>query len=75
MAIRDDRKSADMPGLVTDLVHLASCLGQLGQVGPARDAAAESLTSAHVADDREDIRDSRVDLGWAAGASRGYGRG
>ena len=67
MAIRHDRDAADMLDLAIGLVNLAECLGQLGQVGPARDAAAEALTSAQAADDREEIRNSHAYLGWAAG--------
>jgi hypothetical protein len=67
MAVRQGREAGDMPNLAILLQNLDECLGQLGQVGSALDAAAESLTSAQAAADRKAIRDSRVDLGWVAG--------
>ena len=62
-----DRDAGDMFNLAIGLDNLVECLGQLGQAGPARDAAAESLTSAQAADDREQICHAHVDLGWVAG--------
>ena len=66
-AIRDDRETGDMRDLAIDLRNLAECLGYLGQVGLARDAAAEALTSAQAADDRIGILTSHAFLGWTAG--------
>jgi hypothetical protein len=48
------------------LRNLTDCLGQLGQVGAALDTAAEALTSAQAADNREQICYSHAYLGWAA---------
>ncbi len=66
-AVRHDRDAGDMSSLAFDLRNLADCFGELGQVGPARDAAAESLTCAESAGARESIRDSRAYVGWLAG--------
>ena len=49
------------------LQNLAECLGYLGQIGPARDAAAEALSCADSGGDRTQIRNSHVYLGWLAG--------
>ncbi len=67
MAVRHDRDAGDMTNLAIGLQNLAECLGHLGQIGPARDAAAEALTCAEAAGDREKIRDSHAFLGWLAG--------
>ena len=67
MAVRHDRDAGDMSYVATDLRNLAECLGQLGLPGLARDAAAESLTSAQAAGDRQHVCFSHVRLGWAAG--------
>jgi len=67
MAIRDDRETEDMRGLAIDLMNLAECLGQLGQVGPARDTAAEALTSAQGVDDRTEIGMAHQYLGCLTG--------
>jgi hypothetical protein len=50
-----------------DLQNLAECLGRLGLIGPAREAAAESLTCAETADRPEDVGGSHGCLGWLAG--------
>jgi DNA-binding GntR family transcriptional regulator/tetratricopeptide (TPR) repeat protein len=62
-----DRDAGDMKNLAIGLQNLAACLGQLGETGPARDAAAEALTCAESANDREGIRDSHAYAGWLAG--------
>ena len=67
LAVRHDRDAGDMANLAIGLRNLAECLGQLGQPGPARDAAAEALTCAETAGDREHIRNSHAYLGWLAG--------
>jgi tetratricopeptide (TPR) repeat protein len=61
---RDDGK---MLYLAVGLWNLASCLGQLGQVGPARDAAGEALSCAETIGDRQSICNSHTSLGWVAG--------
>ncbi len=66
-AVAQAREAGDMANLATGLLNMADCLGQLGQAGPARDAAAESLSCAETAGDREDIRTSHAFLGWLAG--------
>jgi tetratricopeptide (TPR) repeat protein len=53
-------------GLAHQLLHLAECLGRLGQAGPARDAAAEALTSALTVGNWMEICDSHACLGWIA---------
>ena len=67
MAVRHDRDAGDMVNLAIGLLNLAECLGQLGQPGPVRAAAAEALTSAQAVGDRERIRHSHACLGWVAG--------
>ena len=42
--------------LAVGLLNLAACLGQLGQVGPGQDAAAEALTCAETVGDWDRIR-------------------
>jgi tetratricopeptide (TPR) repeat protein len=66
LAIRHDRDAGDMSGLVADLRNLADCLGHLGMVGPAREAAAEALTCAETTDDRADVSVSHSYMGWLA---------
>ena len=67
MAVRHVRDAADMRNLPIGLNNLAECLGQLGQPGAARDAAAEALTSAQADSDMQQICDSHSCLGWVAG--------
>ena len=67
MAVRQYRDARHMPHLTIGLHNLAECLGQLGQPGPARDAAAEALTICLAYDDRDEIRSAHAYLGWAAG--------
>ena len=70
MAVRHDRDAGDMRNLAIGLRNLAECLGQLGQAGPARDAAAEALACAEATGDREQIRNSRAYRGVAGGPGR-----
>ena len=67
LAVRHGRDAGDMRNLAVCLRNLAECLGHLGLAGPAREAAAESLTSATAADDRDGVRRSHAYLGWLAG--------
>ena len=67
LAVRHDRDAGDMRNLAIGLQNLAECLGHLGLAGPAREAAAESLTRATAADDRDGVRNSHAYLGWLAG--------
>lgn len=67
LATRHDRAAGDMRNLAVGLVNLAECLGRLGLPGPAREAAADALTSATDADDRNVVRNSHAYLGWLAG--------
>jgi SIR2-like protein len=66
MAIRRDRDTGDTAALAIDLHNQAQCLGQLGQPGPARDAAAEALTHAQASENRDYICYSHAFLGWVA---------
>ena len=66
-AVGHYRDAGDMKNLATGLRNLAECLGHLGQVGPARDAAAESLTCSETTGDRQNICTSHAFLGWVAG--------
>jgi tetratricopeptide (TPR) repeat protein len=67
LAVRHDRDAGGIGSLAADLQNLADCLGHLGLVGPAREAAAESLTCAEVAGRQNDVRNSHALLGWLAG--------
>ena len=67
MAVRQMRDAGNMLDLAIALQNLAECLGQLGQSGPARDAAAEALTSAQAADNREQTRNNHAYVGWVTG--------
>jgi hypothetical protein len=66
MGIRHARHDKNMQNVAAGLRNLTDCLGQLGQVGAALDTAAEALTSAQAADNREQICYSHAYLGWAA---------
>jgi tetratricopeptide (TPR) repeat protein len=66
-AVSYHRDVGDMSGLATNLRNLAECLGRLGLIGPAREAAAESLTCAQTADHWEGVWRSYAYLGWLAG--------
>ncbi len=63
---RYGRDSGDIANLAIGLQNMAACLGHLGQIGPARAAGAESLTTAEAANNLEDIQDARAYLGWLA---------
>ncbi len=65
--VRHDRDAEDLPNLAAGLRNLAECLGRQGLAGPARDAAAESLTCAQATSDRRSIRSAHAFLGWLAG--------
>ena len=66
MAVRRYRDAENMPELAMAMRNLAECLGHLGQVGPARDAAAEALTCAEATGDRVQLRRSHAFAGWVA---------
>ena len=61
------RDAGDKLSLTRSLVNLAECFGRLGQPGPAKHAASESLIYAEAAGDWRAIRSAHVFLGWAAG--------
>jgi tetratricopeptide (TPR) repeat protein len=63
---RHYRDAGPMRSLAVSLRNLAECLGHLGLVGPAREAAAEALTRAGAVG-RQSVGDSHVYLGWLAG--------
>jgi len=67
LAVRHYRDTADTTSLAIGLQNLANCLGRLGQLGPARDTAAEALTHAEATSDRQQICDAHACLGWLAG--------
>ena len=62
-----DRDAGDMTNLAIGLTNVIECLGHLGETGPARDAAVESVTCAERSGARENIRDSHAYVGWLAG--------
>jgi hypothetical protein len=67
LSTRQHRDAGDRNNLLIGLLSLAECLGELGQAGPARDAAAEALTIAETTDNQTQIRNAHVLLGWVAG--------
>jgi tetratricopeptide (TPR) repeat protein len=67
LAVRHDRDANNMPNLASSLRNLALCLGGLGLVGPAREAAAEALTCSETAKRRFGICASHALLGWLTG--------
>ena len=67
LAVRHYRDAGDMRDLSIGLLNLAECLGYLGEIGPARDAAAEALSCGVSGGDRMQIHRSHVSLGWLAG--------
>jgi hypothetical protein len=67
MAVRHDRDAGHIAGMSIDLQNLAECLGQLGQIGLARDTVTESLASAESGNDRHEIQMLHSRLGWLAG--------
>ena len=66
LAVGQARHVGNIANLAADLRNLAECLGRLGQAGPARAAAAESLTCVETVGDRQDICKSHAWLGWLA---------
>jgi hypothetical protein len=69
MAVRAQRDAGDLASLAIGSRDLAECLGRLGKLGGARDAAAEALSCAETIGDRHSIRSSQACLGWLAGIS------
>jgi len=67
MSVRQAREAEDMGELTRRLQNLTYCLSQLGQPGPARDAAAEALACAQAAYDTQQTLTSHAYLGWVAG--------
>ncbi len=67
LAVSYARDAGDTGKLAEAMQGLAQCLGYLGQVGLARDAAAQALACAETAGDRKNIRTSHAYLGWLAG--------
>jgi hypothetical protein len=67
LAARHARDAGDMSIMALRLQNLAECLGRLGLVGPAREAATEALTCAGTAENLDDVRYSHAYLGWLAG--------
>jgi len=63
------RSAGEAPGLSISLQNLAECLGHLGELSPAREAAAEAFICSSRADDRMRVRHLRATLGWLAGVS------
>lgn len=55
MGVRYARHARGSRNISNGLRNLAECFGQLGQTGSARDAAAEALTIAETAGDRDAI--------------------
>jgi tetratricopeptide (TPR) repeat protein len=66
IAVRHARDTGNAPVLAISLRNLAECLGHLGQVGPARDAATEALTCAVGTGDWMQLRNSHAFVGWVA---------
>jgi len=70
------RDAGDTVNLGISSQNLTECLGYLGQLGPARDAAAEALACAETTHDREQMGYAHAFLGWLAGwPGRRRGRG
>ena len=67
LAVRHDRDAGDMKNLSGDLRNLAECLGHLGEISAARDAAAQALTCAERIGDQMGLFRSHAFLGWLAG--------
>jgi len=61
------RDAGDTVNLGIRSQNLTECLGYLGQLGPARDAAAEALACAETTHDREQMGYAHAFLGWLAG--------
>ena len=66
MAVRHARDAGDTSELAIRLRNLTDCLGHLGQVGPARDAAAESVTCAEATGELEQLCNSHAYRGWVS---------
>ena len=67
VAVRHARDAAHTPELAIRMRNLTECLGQLGQVGLARDVAAEAVACAEATGGWEQLRNSRSFGGWVAG--------
>lgn len=67
LAVDRVRDAEDMSNRAASLWNLTDCLGKLGQIGPAMDAAAEALTKAQADGDRGTIRTAYMYVGWVAG--------
>jgi tetratricopeptide (TPR) repeat protein len=66
MAVRHDRDSGDLRQLAIVLHNMAECLGYLGEIGPARNAAAEALACAQKTGDPLLIHTAHGRLAWLA---------
>jgi tetratricopeptide (TPR) repeat protein len=67
LSARRNRDAGDVRNLAACLQNLAECLGRMGLPGLAREAAAEALTHAETARDRNAMGSSHAFLGWLAG--------
>jgi tetratricopeptide (TPR) repeat protein len=67
MTVRRYRDTGPPEHISISLQNLVECLGLLGQIGPARDAAAEALNSAKIVEDHEQVCNSTTYIGWVAG--------
>jgi tetratricopeptide (TPR) repeat protein len=65
--VRDSRSTADWIRLPSRLENLASCLGRMGEISSARDAAADALNWAEGATDWRRLRDAHAYAAWLAG--------
>jgi len=61
------RQEHNIQDLAVSLRNLADCLGQLGDIIAAREAAAEALRIAGNVSDKASVRASHAILGWLAG--------
>jgi tetratricopeptide (TPR) repeat protein len=69
-AVQQCRDYGETNPLSTDLQNLTECLGNLGEIGPAQEAATEALTCAELGSvDRDNVLNSHALLGWLAGMS------
>ncbi len=64
--VRQGRDTGNMNELAIRLTNLTECYGHLGQIGPARDAAAEALTCTEITEDRQQTGYLHAFLGWLA---------
>jgi tetratricopeptide (TPR) repeat protein len=67
LALRNRRIVGNRGNLAIGMRNLARCLGRMGLVGPAKEAAAEALTSVIAANNRRNFDDAHAYLGWLAG--------